>query len=174
MLNEKPEVPFFTLMFKNLPWHEMFTFDGLIRLIENVKTRYDLYESIISDDYYANDDMLEEDFNMNYDLDDELYDFVYYKSWTETIPMVLTYLMFLNSWYWLAIIIITWSYDDVEEHYLNEFHIDNIEDSEPQEPDEMDSHLYEPDFFFFDIHSIKDYELLYYQYIDRFKKRYRF
>jgi hypothetical protein len=88
--------------------------------------------------------------------------------------MFLIFFMFLTGSYSLALIVITWCFDEVWYYYNNEFHADNIDENEPPEIDEYDSSSYEPNFEFYDSHTLEDYDFLYYQYINRFRKSYYF
>lgn len=173
--NKDNNYSFFTLMFKGLAWKEALTsFKGLLAIIKEVKFRFSLYNEIMQEDHYVPEDLLEQDFDSVYGLDDELYDYGYYKGWTETIPMFLIFFMFLTGSYSLALIVITWCFDEVWYYYNNEFHADNVDENEPPEIDEYDSPVYEASFLFYDIHNKEDYDLLYYNYINRFRKSYYF
>jgi hypothetical protein len=66
-----------------------------------------LYDELIKVDYFVPEDLSEEEFESVYGLDDDLYDYCYYKSWTETIPMFLIFFMFLTGSYSLALIVVT-------------------------------------------------------------------
>ena len=171
---KKPEVSFFTVMFQNIDWSLLLTYNGLLSFLEELKIRYKLYEYIIKEELAIPEDLAEEEYISLFALDDEMYDYVYYKGWTETIPMILTYIMFLTGSYWISFFIIAWSYDEISDYYINEFHADNMDESEPPEVDEFESPVYEPTFFYYDIHNYSDYELLYFHYIHRFRRKYKF
>lgn len=172
---KEPSSSFFNIVFKGVNWKHLFSsFSNLLFTYRDVKARVSLYLYIFRLEHNIPDDLNDEDFKNIYDLDDELYDFRYYKGWTETLPMFLLFFMFFTGSYSMFIFILGWSFDDFSEYFNNEFHGDNMDDNEPPDIDEFDSFVYEVDFTFYDSHTLADYNLLYYHYINRFRKSYSF
>lgn len=99
----------------------------------------------------------------------------YYRTWTDTFPMLIFFIAFFtNSFLFWAVLII--GYYDELEFFTNVYHMDEYdEEDHVVELDEYDEFEFAFEFEFFDMHSYKEFEFFMFLYTNhRYALEYKY